>query len=212
MIPTVIEAGDFGDFADWSDGVVECCFFSITPLLHYSTLHCLIASSLDRFLRLLQQSDVVDSHLLIDGLAHVVNCQERDAHPGERLHFHTRLGHRPRGALDLHALRKRHDVDIDLAQRQGVTKRNEVGRLFRGLDAGDSAINSIVAGSSWILPEATAVRATGGLAETSTIWARPSAPMCESRFIFSRRSPPSCARADSFRENRAAPAFDRLRR
>jgi hypothetical protein len=47
MIPTVIEAGDFGDFGDWSDGVVECCFFSITPLLRYSTTasrHRLIAS------------------------------------------------------------------------------------------------------------------------------------------------------------------------
>ena len=46
MIPTVIEAGDFGDFGDWSGGVLFLFHYSITPLLHYSPtplLHRLIA-------------------------------------------------------------------------------------------------------------------------------------------------------------------------
>src|SRR4051812_44228576 len=34
MMPT--EIGDEEEGEDWSDGVLECCCLSITPLLHYS--------------------------------------------------------------------------------------------------------------------------------------------------------------------------------
>ena len=52
--------------------------------------------------RLLQQSDVLDLHLLIDRFAHVVNREKRDGHPGECFHFDASLRRGPRGAGCLH--------------------------------------------------------------------------------------------------------------
>src|ERR1043166_10076491 len=62
MMPTVIGR------AEWSDGVMECCCCSLTPLLH-STLGAL---------RLLEQANVGDPHFLIHRFAHVIDGEQRD--------------------------------------------------------------------------------------------------------------------------------------
>jgi hypothetical protein len=82
--------------------------------------------------------DLGDAHLLINRFAHVVNREQRDGYTGERFHFHAGLRDRSRSASDFGRVARRDDVDLHLADRQDVTKRNKLCGLFGGLDSGDS--------------------------------------------------------------------------
>ncbi len=53
-------------------------------------------------LLLREQTDVGDFHGFVHRFAHVVNRQEGQGHPGERLHFHAGLRGGARGALRFH--------------------------------------------------------------------------------------------------------------
>ena len=77
-------------------------------------------------------------HLFINRFAHVINREQRDGDAGERFHFNAGLGDGPCHASYLGGAGRGHDVDLDFAQRQSVTKGNEMRGLFGGLDPGKS--------------------------------------------------------------------------
>src|SRR5207248_7278332 len=83
------------------------------------------------------QPYIRNSHLFVDSLAHVVDRKKSDGDASERFHFDAGLRNSVRGAFYLRAFVRRDDVDLDLAKRQSVTKRNQLRGLFGGLNAGN---------------------------------------------------------------------------
>ena len=73
---------------------------------------------------LADQTDVVNLHLFIYRFAHVVNAEQRDGGANERFHFDARLRNCLRRALHIRALVRSDNVDLNFAERQGVTQRN----------------------------------------------------------------------------------------
>ena len=71
-------------------------------------------------LRLLDQRDVGDRHLLVDRLRHVVDGQRGDGDHGERLHLDAGLRGGLGGGNDRHAFDIGRDGDLDDRQRQQV--------------------------------------------------------------------------------------------
>ena len=69
----------------------------------------------------LQQADVFDAHVLLDGLAHVVDGQGRHGHGRQGLHFHACHAGTGDGGLDLHhaGLVGQGEGDVDARQGQG---------------------------------------------------------------------------------------------
>ena len=88
--------------------------------------------------RFFDQSHIGDLHFLINRFAHVVNSEKRDRDSGECFHLDAGLRNRARGAGNFRALARGDDVDLHIAQRQGVTKWNQIRRLFRGLNPGEA--------------------------------------------------------------------------
>src|ERR671918_2805033 len=125
MMPTTIS------LECWIVGVLECCFFSITPLLHSHGVHGLF--------RLFEQPHVADDHVFIDSFAHVVNREQCDRDAGESLHFDACLRNSLGGTRYLCVIFRSNNIDLDITERQCVTQRNQTRSLLRGLNASDSS-------------------------------------------------------------------------
>jgi hypothetical protein len=66
---------------------------------------------------LYDQTYIRDSHVLVNGLAHVINREYCDRDADECFHLDTSLRNSPRNAGYLGAVCRRDDVDLNFAQR-----------------------------------------------------------------------------------------------
>ncbi len=55
-----------------------------------------------------------NSHVFVHGLAHVVDSEQCNSHPGERFHFDAGPRNSPRSAGYLGAARRRDNVDLNI--------------------------------------------------------------------------------------------------
>src|SRR3977135_3698895 len=87
---------------------------------------------------LTNEPDVSDLHLFVDAFAHIVDRQERDADGGERVPLHSSLRDGARGAGHFRRVLRHDNVDLDLAQWNGVTQWNKMHRLLGCLNSSDA--------------------------------------------------------------------------
>jgi len=101
----------------------------------------LISTVVDRrysVLCLLTQVYIGNLHLFVHCFAHVVDGEQCDGDAGERFHLHSGLRNSACCASYFRAIVCRDNIDLDLAQRQSVAERNELGSLFGALNACDA--------------------------------------------------------------------------
>src|SRR5207253_2427209 len=128
---------------DWRVGELFLLHYSITPLLPYS----------NPVLGFLKQTDVGDSHLFVHRFAHVVDREQGNGDASKRFHFDTGLRDGARGTSDFGAVARNVDVNLDFAQRNGVTKRNEMRGFLGGLNCSDSRGRDDIALGDFVLAD-----------------------------------------------------------
>src|SRR5262249_31695555 len=87
---------------------------------------------------LLKQLDVRNDHALVHGLAHVVNRQQCHAYAHPSFHLDSPLRHWLRSAFHLRPILRSSNIDVHLAERQSMAKRNELRSLLGGLNSGNA--------------------------------------------------------------------------
>ena len=121
---------------------------------------------------LLEQHDLGDLDAALESLDHVVDGQRRDRRRRHRLHLDARLRARARLGLDLDEAVADLDAHVGERERQGVAKRDQLGRLLGGLDARDPRGRDDVA-----LGRVTACDRRGGIGRHAHDGARDRAPV-----------------------------------
>ena len=136
--------------------------------------------------RFAQQADVGDDHAAVDGLAHVVDGQRRDARRRSAPPSRPRCARRSlQVAVISTALRARVDgeVDLDRGQRQRMAERDQIGGALGRHDPGEPRHREHVAlrhlagarsgpgspAASGRVPRRWRLRSVSALAETSTM-------------------------------------------
>src|SRR5258708_67856 len=97
-----------------------------------------VIDSRDSAFRFLKQLHVGNDHVFVYRLAHVVNRQQCDGNTDQGFHLDSRLRNGLCSAFHLRTILRSNNIDVCLAERQSMAKRNELCSLLGGLDPGNT--------------------------------------------------------------------------